>query len=161
MFVSSYSTYIHAKTPDKVAKQQNERVDFDAKSFPKLLSKELPSTSLKTQNLPIDYISKNTVLHNKQELDKQQNKSSQTIETAKSTLLKFTGQNTLINAQSAYTSNAKMFSLFKLPNTPLNQTVSLENTLPKEPREIKEFNMRQTMVNTYTANDNYYKVTAA
>ena len=53
-----------------------------------------------------------------------------------------------------------MFSLFQKPHATLDQTPKLENTIPKEPSDIKELNMRHKMVNTYIANDNYYKITA-
>ncbi|MDQ7059897.1 MAG: hypothetical protein Q9M43_01665 [Sulfurimonas sp.] len=119
---------------------------------------KLASTSnVKTTALHVDYISTKAVLRNKQVLDKAQNKVQ---ETTQENVKNFTQQNSLINSKGAYEGNSKMFSLFKLPSTSLNQTPSFEKTLPQEPKEVKELNMRHKMVNTYIANDNYYKVTA-
>lgn len=157
MFVSSYSTFIQTNTTQKVAKDRVENSRIEPSSFNKILSKEIPATNIKSVQLPVDYISKSVVLNNKQELEKQQNKQ---IDSQKNSLSAFTGQNSLINAKSAYESNSKMFSLLKIPTTTLHQTPSLDSTLPAEPREMKELNMRHKMVNTYLANDNYYKVTA-
>ena len=117
----------------------------------------MPVNTSQTSSIPIDYISKNVVLHNKQELEKQQSKLKDSTEEKVS---RFSGKNSMINAKSAYERNAKMFSLFNIPQVALNQTPSLQNSLPTEPMDIKELNMRHTMVNTYIANDNYYKVTA-
>ena len=158
MFVSSYSTHIQTSNSDKVAKQQQlDKRESNAKSFSEKLSSTSQPRSFKTSNIPVDYISKGLVLNNKQELE---NKQNNTKNETKNNLNKFTTKNSLINAKNAYEGNSKMFSLFTIPNIALNQTPSVEQTLPKEPQDIKELNMRHKMVNTYLANDNYYKVTA-
>ena len=73
---------------------------------------------------------------------------------------KFNGKNSLMNLNTSYTSNSTMFSLMRKPHTSFDQTPNIEKTLPQEPKDIKELNMRHKMVNTYVANENYYKVTA-
>ena len=156
MFVSSYSTYIQANTSDKAARQGVKRVDGESKSFKSSLEESISTANFESSNLPIDYISKNKVLNNKQLLENQNSLEN----TTKSLTDKFGLQNSLVGAKGAYESNSKMFSLFQKPHATLDQTPKIENTLPKEPKDIKELNMRYKMVNTYVANDNYYKITA-
>ncbi len=157
MFVSSYSTHINTNNSQKVSKQEFERQEADAKAFSSKLSAASQTPSLKNSSIPVNYISQSLVLNNKQELQKKQDDIK---DTKKDDLHKFTQSNSVINAKSAYEGNAKMFSLFKIPAVALNQTPSIENTLPKEPQDIRELNMRHKMLNTYIANDNYYRVTA-
>mgnify|MGYP000442045682 CR=1 FL=1 len=156
MFVSSYSTYIQTNSSDKTYRDRIEKPKVGQGSFSKELTKVSSELDTKTSS-PINYISQKQVLHNKQELTRQENKLEDSI---KDSINKFTNQNSLLSSRSAYESNSKMFSLFKIPQVALNQTPSIDNTLPKEPRDIKELNMRHKMVNTYIANDNYYKITA-
>ena len=160
MFVSSYSTYIQPNTSDKANRQRVEKPDNKSKSFESSLDKNLSATDFKSSNLPIDYVSNNKVLRNKQFLEGQSQQFSETQDNLKKFTNKFITQNSLINAKDAYENNSKMFSLFKKPHATLNQTPNIENTLPKEPQDIKELNMRNLMVNTYISNDNYYKITA-
>jgi len=153
MFVSSYSTYVQPNTSDQTTRQRVEKLNDKSKSFESSLEKNLSATDFKSSNLPIDYVSNNKVLRNKQFLEDQSQQFNGTQN-------KFSTQNSLINAKDAYENNSKMFSLFKKPHAVLNQTPNIENTLPKEPKDIKELNMRNLMVNTYISNDNYYKITA-
>ncbi|MCD4668509.1 MAG: hypothetical protein K8R44_08010 [Sulfurimonas sp.] len=157
MFVSSYSTYVPTNTSDKVAKQKVYKADDKLKAFDSALKEDTSNIDFKKSNLPVDYISKKQVLHNKQQLNIVENSSQRKT---KNLTKKFDLQNSLINADSAYKSNLKMFSLLKKPHATIDQTPNIQNTLPKEPMDIKELNMRHIMVNTYIANDNYYKVTA-
>ena len=157
MFVSSYNTYIQTNTSDKVARQRTEQTENKSKSFGSKLSQTVSSIDSKTSNLPVNYISTNQVLNNKQEIDEKQNTL---VNTTKNLTNKFTSQNSLINAKNAYENNSKMFSLFQKPHATLDQTPSIKNTLPEEPMDVKESNLRHKMVNTYIDNDNYYKITA-
>ena len=158
MFVSSYSTYIQTNNSDKISKERIEKPKLGQDSFSSKLNEVSSDLGVKTSYIPINFLSQKQILHNKQEIVFQQDKLQSSI---KENVDKFKNQNILINSKSAYESNTKMFSLFKIPQIALNQTPSIDNTLPKEPRDIKELNMRHKMVNTYMANDSYYRVTAA
>lgn len=155
MFVSSYNTYIAATSSEKPQKYNKENV-----KLPSFTTKLAQASSPDTVK-PSSYVFHNNLTKNthavQQKLYNQQNTTNNPIV---KTLSQFNGKNSLINAKSAYTNNAKIFSLITTPKTTLNQTPSLDNTLPQEPRQIKELNMRNKMVNTYLANENYYKVTA-
>ena len=157
MFVSSYSTYIQANNSDKISRERIEKPKLGQDSFSKKLNEVSSDLGNKTSSLPVNYISQKQILHTKQEIMRQEDKLQDSI---KENINKFTNQNSLVNSKSAYQSNSKMFSLFKIPQVALNQTPSVDNTLPKEPRDIKELNMRHKMLNTYIANDNYYRITA-
>lgn len=157
MFVSSYSTYIQTNNSDKISKERIEKPKVGQDSFSKKLDEVSSDIGVKTSSLPVNYISQKQTLHNKQEIVFQEDKLQSSI---KDNIDKFKNQNVLVNSKNAYESNTKMFSLFKIPQVALNQTPSIDNTLPKEPRDIKELNMRHKMVNTYIENDSYYKITA-
>jgi hypothetical protein len=158
MFVSSYNTYIQTNNSDKISKERTENLKLGQDSFSAKLNKVSSDLGLKTSSIPVNYISQKQILHNKQEIRFQEDKLQGSI---KNNIDKFKNQNILMSSKSAYDSNSKMFSLYRIPQVALNQTPSIDNTLPKEPRDIKELNMRHKMVNTYMANDNYYKITAA
>ena len=160
MFVSSYSTYIQTNTSDKVAKDRVGGTDGKSKSFSSKLVQNVHSGVVESSDLPVNYISKNLVLKNKQLLQNQKKYLDEPENSTKELTNKFSLQNSLINAKDAYEKNSIMFSLFQKPHATLNQTPKLEDTLPREPSDIKELNMRHKMVNTYIANDNYYKITA-
>ena len=167
MFVSSYSTYIQTNTSDRAAKQRVGKPSLESQSFSSKLTQATSSPTLINTALPVDYISKSQVLNNKLELDYQKDKLKESKNNSFSTTKEFTSklsaQSSLVSAQSAYESNSKIFSLYQKPHATLNQTPDIEKTLPKEPKEIqeiKELNMRHKMVNTYIANDSYYKITA-
>lgn len=156
MFVSSYTTHIQTNNSQKVTKQEFNKEASSSKSFSSQLSQALPqNSSHEKPSIPVDYISKALVLNNKQELE---NKKS--TDTTQDNLEKFTLRSSLQSAKEAYEGNSKMFSLVTVPKIALNQTPSVENTLPPEPKDIKELHMRHQMVNTYISNDNYYRVTA-
>ena len=158
MFVSSYNTYIQTNSSDKISKEKIEKPKLGQDSFSSKLNEVSSELGVKTSSIPINFLSQKQILHNKQEIVFQQDKLQRSI---KENVDKFKNQNILVNSKSAYESNTKMFSLFRIPQVALNQTPSIDNTLPKEPRDIKELNMRHKMVNTYMSNDNYYKITAA
>ena len=164
MFVSSYSTFIQTNDSQKTAKNRVEKPSSDAKDFSVKLKENIGHVAYKTSNIPINHISQSQVFNNKQELDSQtkklQDKNNKTTNTTKEMISKFNGKSSLMNLSSTYTSNTTMFSLMRKPHTAFDQTPHIEKTLPEEPKDIKELNMRHKMVNAYIANENYYRVTA-
>ncbi len=164
MFVSSYSTYIQTNGSNKSAKHEIEKQGKGSSSFSSKLLDGIGSVSYKTSNISINYISNTQVLNNQKELELQnqqlKNPQDNPQNILKENINRFTQQNSLKNAKNAYDNNSKMFSLIRKPLIAFDQTPRLENRLPKEPQKIIELNMRHKMVNTYIANDAYYKVTA-
>ena len=168
MFVSSYSTFIQTNNSDKNIKQKVEQPSKSTESFSNKLKSSIGSVSYTTSNLPISYISQSQVLNNKNELEAQSKQlkepQDKNQEKTQSLIGKYTAQNSLISAKSSYEAGSiKIFSVMRKPQVALNQTPSIENSLPNKPQEVadaRELTMRHKMVNTYIANDNYYKVTA-
>ena len=157
MFISSYNTHVQINNSEKLSKERFERQNAAEKSFSSKLASTIQPSTLKSPSTPVDYISKGLVLNNKLELENQKNGIK---DSKKNNLDNFTLKSSLLNAKTAYEGNTKMFSLVKIPNVALNQTPSFEMSLPKEPQEIKELHARHKMINTYIANENYYRVTA-
>jgi hypothetical protein len=56
--------------------------------------------------------------------------------------------------------NSTMFPLLQKPKLTLNQTLKTDKKLPQDTQKAKESIIRRDMINTYIANDNYYKITA-
>ena len=164
MFVSSYSTYIHPNTSERTARQRFEKQGSESQKFNIKSSESESDVNFKSSNLPIDYILKSNTFSNKQELElqKQQLKESSDIDLSKTknNLSKFNEPNSLLNAKNAYESNSEMFSLFQKPHPTLDQTPKIDLQLPKQAQEVKEINLRHSMVNTYIQNDRYYQITA-
>lgn len=155
MFVSSYSTYIDTTVNKQV---QSERVQDEKKSSKSFTDKLLqtPQTNITSgKKLPINYISNYKSLHTKQELQEGQDKT-QNIEK-----MKFSKVNAQGNAKVAYEENSKMFSFLVKPKQTISQTPQINRRLPQEAVKTQENFLREKMVNTYAANDNYYKITAA
>lgn len=150
MFVSSYNTYVNVNNSQRIEKKDTPQKQGE--SFAQTLSsKTVPSLSLAPQ-LPVNYISNYKALSNQQKLqqDTEQHKEK----------TKFTKINATVSAKEAYTDNSKIFSFLVRPKATLDQTPKIDKKLPQEIKEIKENNLRHTMVNTYLANENYYKITA-
>ncbi|MDF1875008.1 hypothetical protein JHD48_04590 [Sulfurimonas sp. SAG-AH-194-I05] len=155
MFVSSYNTYIQTKSNEKTNEKQRK---IENESFSSKIAKSLTSPTQKKLSTALQSEILNTSnTYNKVSIQNQ--KKSAGAQTEKS-LNKFTASNTVLNAKNAYEENAQIRLNFRMPHAPLNQTPSLEKSLPQEPKEIIERNMRYKMVNTYISNDNYFKVTA-
>ncbi len=150
MFVSSYSTYIGINNSLKSENYKERDTKNSTESFSETLSN---STVLKPYtNLPIDYISNYKSLNNQQKLhEKLQEKNTQEFQ-------KLTLTN---SAKTAYEEGSKVFMLSKKPPLTLSQTPKIDEKMPKETQEAKEKSLRNLMVNTYLANDRYYKITAA
>jgi hypothetical protein len=153
MFVSSYNTYISTDTSNK---SQRERVDTSKErksSFDtKLLNNDSKNIVATNNKLPLSYISNYKALSNQQKLQEDLNQNF-----AKT---KFTKINKINNALSAYMENSTMFPLLQKPKLTLNQTLKTDKKLPQDTQKAKESIIRRDMINTYIANDNYYKITA-
>ncbi len=110
------------------------------------------------------FISQGQAQHNKQMIELgQENVQSEKkdgFKSANAVTKLFSSNATLQSAKVAYSSNSTMFSLLKKPTATIDQTPTIDKTLPLDIQEIKENNMRHLMVNTYLANDNYYQTTA-
>ena len=139
MFVSSYNTYLStASTQTKRPQKKSE--DF---TLSKDKTTEVPLKKSETPTkLPLNYVSQFKVLSNQQKLQDQTDSSQKS---------KFTKVSLLKNAQSAYQDNSTQFTFIKKPK------VALERVQTKQ---TPQAGTKLNAVNTYIANDNYYKVTA-
>ncbi|MDF1882660.1 hypothetical protein JHD49_01755 [Sulfurimonas sp. SAG-AH-194-C21] len=154
MFVSSYSTYIDTSVTKKL---QNDKVAVPLKKTESFASKLLQTTQknvLLNSKIPLNYISNYKALSNRQLLDEQTNK--QTVISQK-----FSKLSAMSSSKVSYEENSKMFSFLIKPKTTLSQTPKLDKNLPTKAQESQESFMKVKMVDIYTANDNYYRVTAA
>jgi hypothetical protein len=156
MFVSSYSTYIQTNANDKNVKQKDVSYGKDSGFSSKLLKESVTDTA-KNASLPVDYIAKNNNFYTKLFLEKHQDEqSAQTKELTH----KFIDQSTLQDAKKAYTQMPKMSSFFRETIMALDKKLQDEAKPSQATQEIKDVNIRKLMINTYIANDNYYKITA-
>ncbi|MBA3026836.1 MAG: hypothetical protein FP820_10620 [Sulfurimonas sp.] len=156
MFVSSYSTYIQTNTNDKNVKQKDVGYGKDSGFSSKLLKESVADTA-KNASLPVDYIARNNNFYTKLFLEKHQDEqSAQTKELTH----KFIDQSTLQDAKKAYTQAPKMTSLFRETFLALDKTQLAEVKPSQNTQDFKDAKMRKLMINTYIANENYYKITA-
>ncbi len=139
MFVSSYNTYLSASHVETNRSQKKEG-SFSLKKE-KTAPTDLPAKFAEVK-LPVSYISQFKVLRNQQKLQEQTQQSQKT---------KFTKVTTLKNAQVAYSENSTMFPRLRKPKVPLGHVQS---------SFVSNASIKQNALNTYIANDNYYKVTA-
>ena len=148
MFISSYNTYLSTNTNNKTLK--NERDFSDSKLFEKTLAKSTnANTSNLTQTNNVNYILKNKILSTKERINSQLKQES-----SLSNMSKFSTVNSQIKAPIAYAANSSMFSLMiKYPKT----AKQIEDNSAKV---LKEPMLRAKMINTYTDNDKYYRLTA-
>ena len=164
MFVSSYSTYINTNSSQKTAKNSEGKNQESSKLFSSKLASSSPKVLLTNSNKPVNYISLGNAQYNKELIRSQQenikNSSENNFKKASESTQKFAQTNTLNSAKAAYTENSSMFSFLRKPQPSLEQTPKISQDLPKDIQELKEQNIRHTMVNTYISNDNYYRVTA-
>ena len=151
MYISSFNTYITTNSSDKTEKIRAEKPSKSSQSFSKRLSSQTVKVIDTTSILPINYISEYKVLNNQQKLKDN---------TLNSDRAKFSKIKALVSSKSAYSESSKIFPLFLKPSASLNQTPHIDKKMPIETQEAKEQIMKHTMVNTYIANDNYYKLTA-
>jgi len=145
MFVSSFNTYI-SDINLKKARQNTQKVkDAERSDFSSHLPENQQVLASKVDfKTPINYISNYKSFANKQKL--------QDEKLTKKPIERFTKINKMQNAKTSYEVNSKKFSLLRVPHITLNQVQKQEDKLP-----IK---LQQKMVNTYIANDNYYRITA-
>ena len=150
MYVSSYSTYINTNNSEKVQRERQVPQKESNDSFAKLLptANKILNNSTK---LPVDYVSNSKVLSNQQKLQE---------ETQNNSKMKFSKIKAFVSAKDAYSDNSKIFSLLIKPSATLDQTPKVDKKMPKAAQDAKEAIMKHTMVNTYIANENYYKITA-
>ncbi len=154
MFVSSYVTYVDTTVTKKI---QADRAITPIKKTESFASKLLQNTQknvLLNSKIPLNYISNYKSLNNRQLLDQQ--KTQQTA-----TTLKFSKLSAMSSSKISYEENTKMFSFLIKPKGTINQTPKLDKNLPVKAQERQASFMRVKMLNTYIANDNYFKVTAA
>ena len=158
MFVSSYSTFIDTSTTKRI---QNDKNSFEKKpleSFSKKLLEQGNSDVVLSKNIPLSYISNYKVIHTKQLINQQREERDTEQVKAKTKFTKLSAQS---SAQLSYVENATMFSLRAIPKPTLSQTPKLNKKLPPEEQKAQEKVLKNLMVNTYTANENYYRITAA
>ncbi|WP_457748410.1 hypothetical protein [Sulfurimonas sp.] len=150
MFVSSYNTYTTQKP--SIKRQENTQTQdtkASSSSSQKPFSTEIEEHVSSTVKIPLNYISSYKVLNNQQLLQQQNELKKEYSKT------KFTKINKITSAQNAYNENSKLFSLLQKPKTALVQEV-------KQPKNIEQNSaLKQKFINTYIANDNYYRITAA
>ena len=151
MYISSYNTYITTNSTDNKEKIKTEEPSKSSLSFSKKLSSQAVKAVNTTSNLPINYISNYKVLNNQQRLKD---------ETFSNQRAKFSKVKALITSKNAYSESSKIFPLLLKTTATLNQTPQIDKKMPKNAQEAKEQILKHTMVNTYIANDNYYKLTA-
>lgn len=156
MFVSAYSTYIQTDSTNKNIRQKDAEYQNRSAFSSKLYEKSMPALS-NGASLTVDYIAKNNNFYTKLFLEKHQDEqSAQTKELTH----KFIDQSTLQDAKKAYTQMPKMSALFRETFMALDKTDSAASKPSQETQELKDVKMRKLMINTYIANDNYYKITA-
>jgi hypothetical protein len=156
MFVSSYSTYIQTNSDSKSVKNRDAAYANSSNSTSKVYEQSVPD-SPKKASFAVDYIAKNNSFYTKLFLEKNQDEqSNQTKELTH----KFIDQSTLQDAKKAYTQVPKMTSLFRETFIALNKMQQTESKPAQSSQDFKETKMRKLMINTYIANDNYYKITA-
>jgi hypothetical protein len=153
MFVSSYNTYVNANVSDKIKEKSEEYKKGSASFSEKLLSQPV-KTITTSSAFPINYVSEYKALNNRQRL--QEN----TQNDANNKKVEFSKVKAITGAKVAYADNSKIFSLLLKPATTIDLTPKIDRNMPQEAQKAKELIMRHTMVNTYLANDNYYKITA-
>lgn len=154
MFVSSYSTYIDTSVTKKL---QNDKASEPVKKTESFASKLLQNTSTSAftnSKIPLNYISNYKALNNRQLLDSQENKQN-------SAKTKFSKLSAMSSSKVSYEANTKMFSFLVKPKSTIDQTPRVDKNLPPKAQESQESFMRVKMLNTYIANDNYFRITAA
>jgi len=153
MFVSSYNTYIGTVSAQNTKSQKVESNKESSSIFDLKFTTPTVKSVIPQSKLPIDYISNYKALNNRQLLEQKDNSENNSTK-------KLAKINSINSAKVAYTENTTMFSLLIKPKTTLDQTPKLEKRLPLEPMKMKESIAKHVMVNTYIANENYYKITA-
>jgi hypothetical protein len=152
MFVSTYTTFIGPNSSNKTDSYKTKEPKGESEFFAKELSSSAIVKSHTDKNLPIDYISNYKSFNNQQKLQEHLQTQGE---------IKLKHLTTTINAKAAYDGSITMFLLVRKPTPSLNQTPKIDEKLPGDVKEAKEKNLRHVMVNTYEANDKYFRITAA
>ena len=152
MFVSSYSTYVQTDSTNKSRDFKTNEFKRDSFSLSETASNEPAFAPRDEKSLPIDYVSSYKSFQNQQKLQEQL--QGRDIFAQRELY-------TLANAKNAYEESAKKFSLGKKPAIALSLTPKIDTTMPPDVTDAKVKTLRQTMVETYIANDRYYHVRAA
>lgn len=155
MFVSTYSTFVHAnssasnQTQTKAKTQQNfELKEQDYKRVPYLRS---------SQSFSTDYVAQNQNFFQKLLLEQKTDQNSKEI--LESTH-KFKTTKEFQNAQNAYKeAEEKHASLFHYSHA-LDANNITNTQLSYEFQELQEQSKRKIMIRTYEANEKYYRLTA-
>ena len=148
MFISTYNTYIGTNTSEKPHNTAGNSNKDKSNVFDSELYANKVSTPLTSKNLPVDYVSNYKFIYNQQEQTKNPDE------------IKFKKIKDMSIAKTAYEDNSTMFSLIKKPTLTFSQSVKATIKQPQNIQELKEQNLRHTMVNTYIENDKYYQITA-
>lgn len=161
MFVSSYNTYVAPSSSERTSKVTQEREKESRSSFSEKLLSATAKGIQSASNLQIDYVQSNKTLGNKQELDfQQQNLKNEEKNSLKELTNIFSKQNVLNTAKDAYANNSKMFSILQEPKATITQTIESDKRQSEDIQKLQEKYLRNSMVNTYQANDKYYQITA-
>ena len=158
MFVSSYTTFIDTSVTKRIQNDKNDLERKPSEPFSKHLIEPKGKDVILSKNLPLNYISNYKALSNKLAIEQQiQGRDEREIKAK----IKFTKLSAQSGAQHSYVENSKMFPLRALPKPTLDQTPKLDKKLPLEAQKTQEGILKNLMVNTYIANENYYRITAA
>ena len=151
MYISSYNTYITANSTNNKEKVRTEESSKSSLKFSQKLSSQITEVIDTNSNLPVNYISKYKVLSNQQRL------RDETFNTQRA---KFSKTKALVTSKNAYLEGSKIFPIALKTAITINQTPQIDKKMSKNAQDAKEQIMKHKMVNTYIANDNYYKITA-
>ncbi|MCW8895931.1 hypothetical protein [Sulfurimonas sp.] len=148
MFISTYNTYITTDTSEKSHKTTANGNKDKPEQFASERYEKKISTPAASKNLPVDYVSNYKFIYNQPEQTKNPDE------------IKFKKIKDMSLAKTAYEDNSIMFSLVKKPTVTISQLIKPNKEQPQNIQELKEQNLRNTMVNTYIENDKYYQITA-
>ena len=161
MFVSSYSNYITTNTSEKTTKVKPASEEVKKEPFTLETQSSLSAIAFDAKtSLPINYVSSNKTFSNKRELDNQvENLNDRETQETNKDLEKFSKEKTFQSATTSYTENLKSYSMFRSPKPSLTQTPKLDMRDDKL-KDLQTKALAGKMVNTYQANDRYFKITA-
>jgi len=149
MFVSSYNTYLTQKPSTKIEENTQKKSTRDFLTQKQPFATQLQKGVSSSREIPINYISNYKSLHNQQLLQQQNNLNKEYSKT------KFSKINKMTKAENAYSENLQLFSLLQKPKIALIEEPKISKKLEQNSA------IKQKFINTYIANDNYYKITAA
>ena len=149
MFVSSYNTYLTQKPSTKIEENAQKKATKGFLTQKQPFATQLQKGVSASIKIPINYISNYKSLHNQQLLQQQNSLNEEYSKT------KFSKINKMTKAENAYNENLQLCSLLQKPKIALVAE-------PRISKKLEQNNaIKQKFINTYIANDNYYKITAA